>query len=109
MSSRTGKASAFGGAKMRVSKMLRSPWGKPVPKADNGVHGSRPAGSSRRSGRTHESTKAIDYPVNDPARWPLENPHTRADLRKDSAMTQHKADWMNKVTNDAYKRGGYAG
>jgi hypothetical protein len=108
MSARTGKASAFGGAKHRVSK-LESPWGRVKAKARNGVHGSRPRGSSTSRPTPDASLRSMSYPKNDPTQWPLENPQTRADLRRDSAMTQGKADWQNGVVNHAYQRGGYAG
>ena len=99
------KAKVFGAARGATRKIV-SPWGSPIPKRMR--KGSKPRGSSRSVPTPDASLKGMPYKRNDPLAWPLENPQQRSDLQFDKT-TQDKADFNNRITNQAYERGGYAG
>lgn len=98
--------SRFGGARL-ASRAVEAPWGKPIPRS-TATKGSRPSGSSVSRSRPSPQLNGMRYPINKPLAWPLENPQTRADLRKASGMTQGKADFNNNAVNHAFQRAGYA-
>ena len=101
-----GRTGVFGGARGGTRKVV-SPWGRPVAKR-GGTRGSSPRGSSHSKTTPDPSLKGMRYKANDPLVWPLENPAQRSDLEFDKT-TQAKADFNNRMTNQAFKRGGYAG
>ena len=105
--SQTGSRSRFGGARL-ASRAAEAPWGKPISRS-TANKGSRPGGSSVARSTPSPQLNGMRYPINKPLAWPLENPQTRADLRKASGMTAGKAAFNNSAVNHAFQRAGYAG
>lgn len=83
-------------------RRVLNPWGNNVPKMGRGITLGRKAHGVSRP-KADSSLWSIDYPKNDPLQWPVQG----GKRGSPSGMTQAKANFNNRATNQAYKRAGY--